>query len=89
MTRKNFRRQKILHFPVETIVQAFTEDTIYCWSEVLEKIDLNVRNIAAIRLRSVGTKEKNHSMKVKSDDGRYLPTTVLDFDYWVLVPREL
>jgi hypothetical protein len=37
----------------------------------------------------VGTREKNHSMKVKSDDGRYLPTTVLDFDYWVLVPREL
>ena len=68
---------------------AFAEDTIYCWSEVLDKIDLNVRNIAALRLRSVGTKKKNHNMKVKSDDGRYLPTVVLDFDYWVLVPKEL
>ena len=68
---------------------AFAEDTIYCWTEVLDKIDLNVRNLAALRLRSVGTKEKNQSMKVKSDDGRYLPAVVLDFDYWVLVPREL
>ena len=67
----------------------FAEDTIYCWSEVLDKIDLNVRNIAALRLRSVGTKEKNHKMKLRSDDGKYLPTIVLDFDYWVLVPREL
>ena len=68
---------------------AFAEDTIYCWTEVLDKIDLNVRNLAALRLRSVGTKEKNQSMKVKSDDGRYLPAIVLDFDYWVLVPKEL
>jgi 2-methylfumaryl-CoA hydratase len=68
---------------------AFAEDTIYCWSEVLDKIDLNKRNIAALRLRSVGTKEKNHNMKVKNDDGRYLPNVVLDFDYWVLVPKEL
>ena len=68
---------------------AFAEDTIYCWSEVLDKIDINKRNIAALRLRSVGTKEKNHNMKVKNDDGRYLPNVVLDFDYWVLVPKEL
>ena len=68
---------------------AFAEDTIFCWSEVLDKIDLNKRNIAALRLRSVGTKEKNHNMKVKNDDGRYLPNVVLDFDYWVLVPKEL
>ena len=68
---------------------AFAEDTIYCWSEVLDKIDLNERNIAALRLRSVGTKEKNHNMKEKNDDGRYLPNVVLDFDYWVLVPKEL
>ena len=68
---------------------AFAEDTIYCWSEVLDKIDLNERNIAALRLRSVGTKKKNHNMKVKNDDERYLPDVVLDFDYWVLVPKEL
>ena len=67
----------------------FAEDTIYCWTEVLDKIDLNVRNIAALRLRSVSTKEKNQSMKVKSNDGRYLPAIVLDFDYWVLIPKEL
>ena len=68
---------------------AFAEDTIYCWSEVLDKIKSNEQNNSALRLRSVGTKEKNHNMKVKNDDGRYLPNVVLDFDYWVLVPKEL
>ena len=67
----------------------FAEDTIYCWTEVLDKVDLNVRNIAALRLRSVGTKEKSSGMKTKDDKGRYFPNIVLDFDYWVLIPKEL
>ena len=67
----------------------FAEDTIYCWTEVLDKVDLNVRNIAALRLRSVGTKEESSGMKIKDDKGRYLPNIVLDFDYWVLIPKEL
>ena len=67
----------------------FANDTIYCWSEVLDKIDLNIRNIAALRLRTVGAKDKNHSMIVTSGDGKYLPYIVLDFDYWVLIPKGL
>ena len=67
----------------------FAEDTIYCWTEVLDKVDLNVRNIAALRLRSVGTKDKSSSKKIKDGKGRYLPNIVLDFDYWVLIPKEL
>ena len=67
----------------------FAEDTIYCWTEVLDKVDLNVRNISALRLRSVGTKDKSSGMKIKDDKGRYLPNIVLDFDYWVLIPKEL
>ncbi|MDC3090276.1 MaoC family dehydratase [Paracoccaceae bacterium] len=67
----------------------FAEDTIYCWTEVLDKVDLNFRNIAALRLRSVGTKGKNPGMKIKDNEGRYLPNIVLDFDYWVLIPKEL
>ena len=67
----------------------FAEDTIYCWTEVLDKVDLNVRNIAALRLRSVGTKEESSGMKIKDYKGRYLPNIVLDFDYWVLIPKEL
>ena len=67
----------------------FANDTIYCWSEVLDKIDLNIRNIAALRLRTVGAKDKNHGMIVMSGDGKYLPSIVLDFDYWVLIPKGL
>ncbi len=67
----------------------FAEDTIYCWTEVLDKFDLNVRNIAALRLRSVGTKDKSFGMKIKDQTGRYLPDIVLDFDYWVLIPKKL
>jgi 2-methylfumaryl-CoA hydratase len=55
----------------------------------LDKVDLNVRNIAALRLRSVGTKDKSSGMKIKDDKGRYFPNIVLDFDYWVLIPKEL
>ena len=55
----------------------------------MDKVDINVRNIAALRLRSVGTKDKSSGMKIKDDKGRYLPNIVLDFDYWVLIPKEL
>ena len=57
--------------------------------DIDEPCRLNVRNIAALRLRSVGTKEKSSVMKIKDDKGRYFPNIVLDFDYWVLIPKEL
>ena len=65
----------------------FAEDTIYAWSEVLEKFDFASRNVTAVRLRSVGSKVRDKKMLLKDKEGKYLPHIVLDFDYWVLMPK--
>jgi 2-methylfumaryl-CoA hydratase len=73
----------------------FAGDTIYAWSEVLDKADLPDRSDAgALRLRLVGV--KNHDLKAEpfplkvEKDGKsvYHPNVVLDLDYWVLVPKK-
>ncbi|WP_134323432.1 MaoC family dehydratase [Cumulibacter soli] len=67
----------------------FAGDTIYAWSEVLEKIELPGRSDAgALRVRTVATKNQPCAdYPFKGEDGKYLPNVVLDFDYTVLLPR--
>ena len=65
----------------------FAEDTIYAWSEILEKFDFESRNVTALRLRSVGSKVRDNEMLLKDKEGKYLSHIVLDFDYWVLIPK--
>lgn len=68
----------------------FAGDTIYAWSEVLEKIELPGRtDIGALRLRLVALKNRSaHDFTLKSEDGKgFDPAVVLDFDYTVLMPR--
>ena len=69
-------------------------DTLFAWTEVLERIDLGRDDAGALRLRLVGVKnsdprEKDVPLRVKNDDGResYHPNVVLDLDYTVLMPR--
>jgi len=69
-------------------------DTLFAWSEVLERIDLGRDDAGALRLRLVGVKnsdprEEDVPLRVKGDDGResYHPNVVLDLDYTVLVPK--
>lgn len=68
----------------------FAGDTVYAWSEVLEKIELPGRtDVGALRIRTVATKDlpcADHPFK--GEDGKYLPNVVLDFDYTVLIPRQ-
>jgi 2-methylfumaryl-CoA hydratase len=72
---------------------SFAGDTIYAWSEVLDKIELPGRSdLGALRLRTVATKDQacaDFPGKSAGDDGklRYDPAVVLDFDYTVLLPR--
>lgn len=68
----------------------FAGDTVYAWSEVLEKIELPDRNdVGALRIRTVATKDLPCAdYPFKGEDGKYLPNVVLDFDYTVLVPRK-
>lgn len=65
----------------------FAGDTIYAWTEVLDKADLSAK-VGALRLRLVATKDlpcTDHPYK--DENGKYLPNVLLDFDYWVAIPR--
>lgn len=64
-------------------------DTIYAWSEVLDRAPLSGRaDAGALRLRLVATRDRPcHDFPLKDGDGRYLPEILLDLDYWALIPR--
>ena len=68
---------------------AFAGDTVYAWSEVIDKFALPGRNdLGALRLRSVATKDQPcANFPYKITDGGYDPSVLLDFDYTVLIPR--
>ncbi|MET0468160.1 MAG: MaoC family dehydratase [Aeromicrobium sp.] len=66
---------------------AFAGDTIYAWSEVLDKAETSAPGVGALRLRLVATKGRDESMTLKGEDGKYAPGVLLDLDHWVLVPR--
>jgi len=65
---------------------AFAGDTVYAWSEVLDKAEIS-GSIGALRLRLVATKGRNESMLLKGEDGKYADGVLLDLDYWALIPR--
>ncbi len=63
----------------------FSGDTIKAWSEVLDKTETGVPGVGAIRLRLVATKG-GEPFELKNEDGRYMPSVLLDLDYWALIP---
>jgi 2-methylfumaryl-CoA hydratase len=67
----------------------FAGDTVYGWTEVLDKQPLAGRDdLGALRLRSVALKDKPAAgFTDKGEDGRYDPAVLLDLDYTVLLPR--
>lgn len=67
----------------------FAGDTVYAWSEVLEKAEIAGRaDIGALRLRLVAAKDcPCAGFPLRDEDGEYDPSIVLDFDYWALLPR--
>lgn len=67
----------------------FARDTIYCFSEVLEKIEHSRKDIGLLRLRSVGLKNitPGEVTSVRDANNKYHPYVVLDLDYSVIVPR--
>lgn len=68
---------------------AFAGDTVYAWSEVLERAEIPARSdIGALRLRTVATK----NVACAAFPGPSEPATasegvILDLDYWVALPR--
>ncbi len=73
------------------VAPSFAGDTIYAWSEVLDKAELPGREDAgALRLRTAATKDQNcAAFPLKDQEGNHLPSVVLDLDYWVLLPRKV
>jgi 2-methylfumaryl-CoA hydratase len=67
----------------------FADDTVFAWSEVLDKQPLVGRNdIGALRLRLVATKNLPCSeFPDKNAEGQYPENVILDFDYWAFAPR--
>lgn len=66
----------------------FAGDTVYAWSEVLEKAETRVPSVGALRLRLVAVKNRPAGeMALRDGEGRYAPGVVLDLDYWALMPR--
>ena len=62
-------------------------DTVYAWSQVLDKADLD-EDCGALRLRLVATRNRPCAdFPSRDDDGRHLPCVLLDLDYWGLMPK--
>ncbi len=65
---------------------AFAGDTVYAWSEVLEKAPLPRGDAGALRLRLVAVKDRLAAgFPYKSGD-QYDPSVLLDLDLWALLP---
>ncbi|MEO0831387.1 MAG: MaoC family dehydratase [Pseudomonadota bacterium] len=64
---------------------AMAGDTIYAWSEVLDRAETTNPHVGALRLRLVATKGKAGDLR--GADGKYLAEVLLDLNYWVLIPR--
>jgi 2-methylfumaryl-CoA hydratase len=67
----------------------FAGDTVYAWSEVLEKAELPGRkDVGALRIRLVAVKNQDcAAFPLKKADGQYEDCVLLDLDAWVLLPR--
>jgi len=70
------------------VAPLFAGDTVFAWSEVLERAPLPGRSdVGALRLRTVATKDRPCADFPYKGGEDYDPAVILDFDYWVLMPR--
>jgi len=67
----------------------FAGDTVYAWSEILEKVELPDRaDVGALRIRLVAVKDRDCAdFPLKTADDKYADGVLLDLDAWVLIPR--
>jgi 2-methylfumaryl-CoA hydratase len=71
------------------VAPAFAGDTIYAWSEVLDKAEVLGRDdIGALRLRLLALKNRPATeFSLMADENTYEEGVILDLDYWALLPR--
>jgi 2-methylfumaryl-CoA hydratase len=70
------------------VAPLFSGLTVFAWSEVLECREIPQRkDIGALRLRLIATKDRPcHDFPLKQD-GDYDPAVILDLDYWAVLAR--
>ncbi len=68
------------------VAPAFSGDTVYAWSEVLDRAETRAPGVGALRLRLVATKGRDESMTLRASDGTYADGVLLDLDLWALIP---
>ncbi|MDD2867083.1 MaoC family dehydratase [Neomegalonema sp.] len=70
------------------VAPLFAGDTVYAWSEVLDKAETSDPGIGALRLRLVAVKNRSaEGFPLRTAEGKYEEGVILDFDYWALTPR--
>ncbi|MEL7465771.1 MAG: MaoC family dehydratase [Pseudomonadota bacterium] len=65
---------------------AFAGDTVYAWTEVLDKAETATPGVGAMRLRLVARKGRDEAMVLRGEDGKYAPGVLLDLDLWAFCP---
>ena len=81
------QRDAILAWRPELFV--FAGDTIYAWSEVIDKAELPGRRyMGALRTRLFAVKDRACAdFPGQKPDGGYEDGVVLDLDCWIALPR--
>jgi len=64
----------------------FAGDTVYAWSEILDKARTAQPTVGALRVRLVATKAPGLAGQLRDGDGKYMAQVLLDLDLWVLIP---
>ncbi|MEM6421765.1 MAG: hypothetical protein AAF698_04180, partial [Pseudomonadota bacterium] len=66
----------------------FAGDTVYAWSEVLDRAETPEPSVGALRLRLVALKDRPAAdFPHRGPDGKHAEGVLLDLDYWALMPR--
>jgi 2-methylfumaryl-CoA hydratase len=67
----------------------FAGDTVYAWSEVLERAELPDRSdVGALRTRLIALKNRSSTtFPLRTAGGEYEEGVILDLDLWLLLPR--
>jgi 2-methylfumaryl-CoA hydratase len=71
------------------VAPCFAGDTVYAWSEILEKEEIPGRDdVSALRIRTIATKDHPCvDFPYKDSSDAYEDGVLLDLDYWVVLPR--
>jgi 2-methylfumaryl-CoA hydratase len=71
------------------VAPLFAGDTVYAWSEILDKSDVATRtDVGALRVRMVGLKNRDASgFPLTGDDGKPAEGVVLNLDAWLVLPK--